>query len=272
MTRSIVPVLLFLLALTQQHGSARSSPSAEDHAVTTASSASTPSLRPPKSRQLSLKSLFGCGGNHCREVTPLDEASFDIDKYVEKSWYIQKQQLNPYQSINDLYCVVATYNKRDDGFIQVLNTANVGSVQGGSQAPIDPNGCQITQLCAQQINAGQIQVAPCLFQPVFGLAAGPYWVIAVGDDYSWAIVSAGQPKVEKEEVNGTTFCTTKGEGNGIGFLDVNGAGLWLFSRNPVYNATEISIMETKLTEMGIYTGDLKDVVHSGCTYPDFVKV
>ena len=38
------------------------------------------------------------------------EDSVNLTKYISKSWYVQQQQTNGYQSENDLYCVVATYN------------------------------------------------------------------------------------------------------------------------------------------------------------------
>ena len=175
--------------------------------------------------------------------------------------------MNPYQSESDLYCVVATYNTRDDGFLQVLNTANTGGVDGEPQNP--ETNSFFGRLCAEQVDGGSLRVAPCFLQYGFPLMAGPYWVLALGDDSSWAIVSGGPPNQVRETINGRTFCTTK---EGSSFLDTNGSGLWLFTRQRVASAKKISMMEAKLTEMGIYTGDLKPVVQGeGCTYPDTLK-
>lgn len=213
------------------------------------------SWRPIRSRAL----------HECREVEPLSAAAFDIDKYTEKSWFIQKQQVNPYQGEESLYCVVATYVPKN-GYIQVLNTANTDSVNGTQQTEVDPD-CE--NLCANQIEGGSIQVAPCFFRYLlcFGLFAGPYWVLAVGDNYEWAIVSGGQPDVVKtvNATSGQTTCTTREDGC------INGSGLWLFSRSSTYNQTQIDIQEAKLKEMGIFTEALKKVEHEGCTYPDFIK-
>lgn len=230
--------------------------------------------------------MLGKKGTHCREVLPLGPDEFDLDLYIEKSWYIQRQQINPYQGINDLYCTTATYNERSqDDLIQILNIDNTDSVNG-PQTELNPD-CLFNfgTLCARNINGGgQFTVSPCLFQLTLPFTAGPYWLVALGEaydgspGYSWAIVIAGQPMEEIEEVNGQTFCITPND-KGTVFLGINlgpalegnGQGLWLLSRNNVYNATEIAVQEAKLTELGIYTGYLKDVVHSGCSYPDFVK-
>jgi lipocalin len=210
-------------------------------------------LRPSQGRML----------QDCPSVTPLSADEFDVNSYTEKSWFIQKQQINPYQSENNLYCVVATYFAKD-GYIQVINTANTGGVDGPAQAPVNPDS---DQLCAEQIEGGSLQVAPCFFRSIFlfSLLAGPYWVLAVDENYEWAIVSGGQPDEFKETVDGVTYCTTRETGC------INGAGLWLFSRSSEYNQTQIDIQEAKLTELGFYTKDLLQVTHDGCTYPTFIK-
>uniref|UniRef100_A0A7S3PQ37 Uncharacterized protein n=1 Tax=Aplanochytrium stocchinoi TaxID=215587 RepID=A0A7S3PQ37_9STRA len=214
------------------------------------------------------KLKFWCKWNpswciQCPKVTPIDD--FDLDKYIEKSWYVQKQQVNPYQAENELYCVTATYSRQNDSDLIVVNNyANDGAVNG----PTIGTGTQsiFSNLCAKQkeVGTGNLAVAPCFFDKLrlFDLVAGPYWVVSIDEkNYSWAIVSGGQPKVVKQE--DPTLCTTK-EGNS--FLDTNGSGLWLFTREPQADPETISMMENKLTELGFYTGDLKNVSQAGCTY------
>merc|ERR1740138_660577 len=46
----------------------------------------------------------------CPVVRPV--AGFDVDRYIARSWYVQKQQTNGYQGEEDLFCVTATYSKR----------------------------------------------------------------------------------------------------------------------------------------------------------------
>ena len=37
-------------------------------------------------------------------------SNFDLSEFVRATWYIQKQQPNSYQPVNNLNCVSATYN------------------------------------------------------------------------------------------------------------------------------------------------------------------
>lgn len=46
---------------------------------------------------------------------------------------------------------------------------------------------------------------------------------------------------------------------------VNGSGLWLFSRKPE-NPQALALMTEKLQSMGIDTSVLKPVAHAGCQY------
>jgi len=182
----------------------------------------------------------------------------DLAQYTEATWYIQKQQVTPYQSESQLYCVTATYEPRaNSDFIDVLNYGNNDEVNGSPQQS-DSSGW-FSGLCAKQATGGSLAVAPCFLGPFFNWFAGPYWIIAVAEDYSWAIVSGGPPTEPRED--GT--CTTK---EGSSFLDINGSGLWLFTRDQLPAEGVVEGMLQTLTDMKIYTGDLKDVVQEGCTY------
>ena len=199
----------------------------------------------------------------CPPVSPLNATEFNLTNYIEKSWFIQKQQVNPYQSENQLYCTSATYNQSPDGYLAVDNYSNNDKVNGPIQSSND-NGL-FSNLCGKQVNGGELSVAPCSFQPIWDQASGPYWVLAVADDYSWAIVSGGKPDQPfPSETDPTkTLCTTK---EGSSFLDTNGSGLWLFSRAQVADAATLETMEQKLLDMGVYTGNLKPVTQEGCKY------
>jgi len=215
----------------------------------------------------------------CPDVSPLGADNFDLNEYIRQSWFVQGQQVNPYQQEEDLFCVVATYNLRDqDDLIQVQNTGRTGSVTGDLQGSVAGGEAAeegfFSALCAEQLEGGSLQVAPCLFavlgEAVFDGVAGPYWVLAVADDYEWAIVSGGPPDQFRETTeDGTTLCTTK---EGSSFLDTNGSGLWLFSRTPQASEETMKVMTDKLMEMRIYAGDLKPVVQEGCKYPDNTKL
>jgi lipocalin len=206
------------------------------------------------------KNAPGCGPT-CPVVSPVEP--FDLERYIEKSWFIQKQQINPYQSANQLYCVAATYNKQDDSdLIAVDNYGNNDGVNGPPQ--ISDTDSTFSSLCAQvrSETAGKLAVAPCIFGPLFSYLAGDYWVLAIDqEEYSWAIVSGGQPKEIKQQ--DPIKCTTK---KGSSFLDINGSGLWLFTREKVASPEVIAKMESILDSMGVFTGDLLPVAQEGCNY------
>ncbi len=67
---------------------------------------------------------------------------------------------------------------------------------------------------------------------------------------------AGQPTVQLAD-----GCTTKTSG-------VNGAGLWLFTRERVGNPSMIQEMRSYLKNMGIATSELNNVTQAGCPYKD----
>lgn len=208
---------------------------------------------------------FICGEEEqtCPDVSPLDATQFDLDSYIEKSWFVQKQQINPYQSEDQLFCIVASYNRTDTDLLEVKNYGNNNQVNGSPQNS-DNNGL-FSDLCGKQLEGGELAVAPCLFRPIFDVVAGPYWVLAVANDYSWAIVSGGQPDQPRQSETDpdATLCTTK---EGSSFFDTNGSGLWLFTREQVASSTTIATMEAKLLDMGIYSGDLESVTQEGCLY------
>jgi len=196
-------------------------------------------------------------------------ANFDLDQYIASTWYVQKQQVNGYQKPEDLFCVTATYNKKDGGgeLVEVSNRANEGAINKGLQGKGKGIFSSFSSLCAKQLedNTGKLEVQPCFLFNTFNPfdTAGPYWVIAVGEQYDWAIISGGQPSEVisdgKDEKDGSVKCTTKESGT-------NGSGLWLFTREPVASDAKIQLMESKLEAMGVSTSKLLSVAQKGCTY------
>jgi lipocalin len=203
-------------------------------------------------------------GNSCTKIETPDD--FDVDKYIEKSWYIQRQQTNTYQPEDDLYCIVATYSKEGERqwgrrAITVRNYANSGAVNGPS-----PNGD--FKLCATPRfrfrKPAELRVAPCYVPASLG---GDYWVVAFDPDYEWAIVTAGQPDQEGACSADSSLCTLREECK-IGFLPCvgNGQGLWFFTQAQSPDPSIIDAMEAKALELGICTANMRDVVHEGCNY------
>jgi lipocalin len=201
----------------------------------------------------------------CPTVTPVN--NFDVDKYTEKTWYVQKQQVNGYQKAEDLYCVTATYTKADNGLIKVENRANKGGVNKGISGEDGTKGSSwfssFTSLCAKQITAGtgKLAVQPCfLFNLGLDSTAGPYWVLAIDkENYEWAVISGGQPTEVISNDSGSVQCTTKKTGT-------NGSGLWLFTRSAIPAKGVVAAMEKKLTDMGVSTKRLLPVTQAGCKY------
>lgn len=201
-----------------------------------------------------------CGSRiECPVVAPVED--LDLERFVEKSWFVQKQQVNGYQDENQLFCVTATYEaSNSSAYISVTNYANNDEVNGAPQS--SGGGGVFSELCAKpqgDSGSGELKVAPCVFKgPLFNVVGGPYWVVAVADDYSWALVSGGQPTVVKSAAD-PVLCTTKTQG-------INGSGLWLFSRDQLASPEDIAAMEKILLDMGVYTGDLIAVPQTGCLY------
>eukprot|EP00615_Pteridomonas_danica_P010859 CAMPEP_0114360362 /NCGR_PEP_ID=MMETSP0101-20121206/23803_1 /TAXON_ID=38822 ORGANISM="Pteridomonas danica, Strain PT" /NCGR_SAMPLE_ID=MMETSP0101 /ASSEMBLY_ACC=CAM_ASM_000211 /LENGTH=343 /DNA_ID=CAMNT_0001504553 /DNA_START=43 /DNA_END=1071 /DNA_ORIENTATION=- len=157
----------------------------------------------------------------CPVVNAID--NLDLNEFTRATWYIRQQQVTRYQTNEDLYCVLATYDATgefgnvsvpnfDGPTIGVHNYENLDAVNGHAQG----NG---SVLCARELDVNkpsELTVAPCQLPNVF---AGAYWVVALGQDettnqYTWAVVSGGQPTIRYDD--GCTTSLTK----------TNGSGLW----------------------------------------------
>jgi apolipoprotein D and lipocalin family protein len=197
----------------------------------------------------------------CPSITPM--IHFNTTEYIRSSWYVQQQQVNGYQSNNTLYCVIQTLDATNrtvpfysGNVLAVYNYANIDRVNGEQQ-----NSMNFT-LCARQFNQSmpsELLNAPCILPNYF---AGPYWVLATGpsyDNYSWAIISGGQPTVRYPDGN----CSTSEEG-------VNDSGLWLFTRERFGSHVDAYVfhMRNLLLELGYTVSRLLNVSQVGCNYTD----
>ena len=202
--------------------------------------------------------------NNCPSVQLQTNPPVNISEYMRKSWYIQQQQVNGYQSENDLFCVVATYNIDKNSkvpffsgqVLSVYNYANTGKVNGVPTGYFLNNTNAI--LCARERdnnNPEKLSVAPCFLPNVL---SGPYWIVYAGpttDNYKWAIVSGGQPSVRVDNYT----CTTKESG-------VNNSGLWIFSREQVISNDELMYLRNILLAKNISTEKLLNVPQNNCNY------
>jgi hypothetical protein len=187
--------------------------------------------------------------------------SLNSTEYTRATWYVQEQQVNGYQTPNDLFCVTATYELENapsvpqfDGVvIGVYNYANRGGIN--QNVPIDyPTS---PGLCAREVDPlfpSKLAVAPCFVPNRF---AGPYWVIALGGDagnYEWALVSGGEPTVPLED-----GCTTSLSG-------LNDSGLWIFSRDQVLAPEKLAAAHQAAADVGISLAQMIVVPQVGCNY------
>merc|ERR1711959_694694 len=91
----------------------------------------------------------------------------------------------------------------------------------------------------------KLRVGPAFLPPAL---YGPYWVVFAGgenapEEYDYGIVS-GAP------------------------ADVNGAGLWLFSKSPVASPEVLSLLEAKTKELGFDLDATLPVTQEGCAYDE----
>ena len=109
------------------------------------------------------------------------------------------------------------------------------------------------------------------YKTEFSLFIYPLWILYLrvmfagptSDNYEYGIVSAGQP---------TNVGTDGPEGSFSGCITgnervLNGAGLWLFTKEPTPDQNVVELLLNKTSELGFDLGILQPVEHVGCTYP-----
>lgn len=111
--------------------------------------------------------------------------NFSLESFLG-AWFVQAQAPNTYQPLNDLFCVRAEYRRSpaNPTRLQVFNQARVGSVTGLLQN----GGTMLLSAVVRSPDKGQLAVGPTFLPPFF---YGPYTVVAVDPDYTWAVISGG---------------------------------------------------------------------------------
>merc|ERR1712188_20329 len=176
-------------------------------------------------------------------------SNFNLSAWTEHPWFIQEQMANAYQK-PPFYCVRASYTPQEGGKeVKVFNTASLGGVDGGQQ-----NTDMF--LKAVVVNGSKLAVGPEFIpQEMYG----SYWIVFAGpdeDSYDYGIVSGGPPKN-----SGDDGCIAGSES------EVNEAGLWLFTKDPVPEPGMVDMLREKATELGFDLSVLQNVTHEGCKYP-----
>ena len=109
--------------------------------------------------------------------TPLEVvSSVDLERYLGR-WYEVARFPNGFE--RDCFAVTATYSRKQDGTIKVINSCRKGSVDGPEEI------ADGTAIVADAASNAKLEVS--FFWPF----SGDYWVLDVADDYQWALV--GEP-------------------------------------------------------------------------------
>ena len=103
-------------------------------------------------------------------------AKVDLDRYLGR-WYEIARFENSFEK--GCYGVTATYSRKADGSIKVLNRCLQGSLTGPEEI------AEGSATVADKATNAKLNVS--FFWPF----SGDYWVIGLADDYSWALV--GEP-------------------------------------------------------------------------------
>jgi lipocalin len=238
--------------------------------------------------QWTLERVFG---PDCQTLPVLGD-EFDLDRFIAKSWYTQRQQVNEFQDFSELFCVVDTFHL-------MTTTANANSNNNNNNSNNETTTTAATALTDRagnpkleivQFHNGQNgggvnenpYIARCSathtqamggqfrmhvpFVPAF--LAGPRWIVDTDYD-TYAILTGGPLTVRGSCDEISELCTLPQRAevfpSPLSFVG-NDQGLWFFTRDPMPPASLLEQMEEKANDMGICTAAMLDVIHEGCTY------
>jgi lipocalin len=192
--------------------------------------------------------------------------SFNLTAWVEHEWYTQQQMPTVFQPKENLFCVRAYYDAVSPDELDVLLTDNEGGVTGPNNEP-GSMGFTHKMIINDPVNAPSKMKLGAGFLPPSSY--GDYWVLFAGpggsSGYDYGVVSAGPPMNFGERDpngNGTFFGCIAGNDR-----ELNGAGLWLFTREPEPDREVVEMLRNKTIELGFDLSILEPVEHTGCTYP-----
>merc|ERR1711879_1072353 len=185
--------------------------------------------------------------------TVATQPSFDFDAFISKRWYAQQQMPVFYLPASQNYCVYADYTKLEKptftGYtIQVHNRAQE------KDGKVHDSGAFICAKGTDTQDPAKLEVGPCFLPIISGITWGPYWVLAYDEAVGYALVSGGQPTIEKPG-----GCRT---GSGI-----NMSGLWIFTRKQVRDEALVQKVRGIAQGKGFDISVLNDVDQTNCTSP-----
>ena len=122
-----------------------------------------------------LLSILSLNGSLTAQAFPEVVSELDLNRYFGR-WY-EVASTKPFFQ-EGCVCVTADYSLKDDGNVEVVNTCRKDSVT----APAQPT-----------LGVAQPTDDPAKFKVSFGNIPtffSNYWVVALAEDYSWAVVSS----------------------------------------------------------------------------------
>lgn len=134
------------------------------------------------------------------ESAPLEVvSSVDLDRYLGR-WYEIARFPNSFEE--DCEGVTADYSRREDGLIKVVNTCRKGGVDGPEDV------AEGRARVVDEATNAKLEVS------FFGPFWGDYWIIDLGPDYAYSVVSEPEgrylwilsrtPTLEEETLTGIT--------------------------------------------------------------------
>jgi lipocalin len=184
----------------------------------------------------------------------MTQPAFDLRAYASKRWYIQQQMATSYLPASQNFCVYADYTLLSKpnfwGFsVQVHNYAQE------KDGTAHDSGNSICARVTNSSDPAKLEVGPCFLPRVSGFTTGPYWVLAYSEEDGYALISGGQPNIK-----GSGGCRT---GSGV-----NGAGLWVFTRQRQRDERLVQKVRGLAEAQGFDLSVLADVDQTGCDTPD----
>merc|ERR1711992_507744 len=143
-----------------------------------------------------------------------------------------------FNSVETFYCVRASYKQLGDDAVQVLNTANKGSVDGPQQNDGPPLKAVIPDLSDPSKLKVGLEFLP-------NESYGDYWVVFAGPDegpYDYGIVSGGPPTLEGINGGGCVAGTP---------VQTNEAGLWLFTKEAEPEEETIEMLKQRRATLAL---------------------
>lgn len=122
--------------------------------------------------------LLGCGCS-AQTTEPETVAYVNIDRYLG-TWFEIARYPNRFQK--ECFCASAEYTLNTVGTIGVTNRCKKGH-PGGSEKSITGKAFVVP-------NSGNAKLKVRFFWPF----RAPYWIVALDDDYQWAVVSGPSRK------------------------------------------------------------------------------